>query len=89
MKVLDDDRKRGFSTISEMYAPGMSAMAAPVLRKGQEAVAVITIAGPIQRLTSARMLALGPALKSAAAELAMASIASPLFAQRGRASGTR
>jgi DNA-binding IclR family transcriptional regulator len=89
MKVLDEDRRRGFSMINEVYAPGMSAMAAPVQRKGQGAVAVITIAGPIQRLTSVRMLALGPALKSAAMELAMASTASPLFAQRGRMSDIR
>jgi DNA-binding IclR family transcriptional regulator len=86
MKVLDEDRKRGFSMICEVYAPGMSAMAAPVLRKGQQAVAVITIAGPLQRLTVARMLELGPGLKSAAAELAMASTTSPLFTQRGRMS---
>ena len=89
MKVLDEDRRRGFSMITESYAPGMSAMAAPVLRKGREAVAVITIAGPVQRLTSARMLQLGPALKAAAAELAIASTASPLFAQRGRMSDHR
>jgi IclR family acetate operon transcriptional repressor len=30
MKVLEEDRKRGFSLMTEMYAPGMSAMAAPV-----------------------------------------------------------
>ena len=32
MKVLEEDRKRGFSLMMEMYAPGMSAMAAPVLQ---------------------------------------------------------
>ena len=45
------DRKRGHSMIVEQYAPGMTAMAAPVLGKGREAIAVITIAGPLQRLT--------------------------------------
>ena len=34
MKKLEEDRKRGFSLMMEMYAPGMSAMAAPVLRRG-------------------------------------------------------
>jgi DNA-binding IclR family transcriptional regulator len=67
----------------------MSAMAAPVMRKGQQAVAVITIAGPLQRLTTARMLSLGPGLKAAAAELAMASTPSPLFTKRGRMSDIR
>ncbi|MET0332854.1 MAG: IclR family transcriptional regulator [Rhizobacter sp.] len=82
-KLLDDDRKRGFSTIVEVYAPGMTAMAAPVLRR-QEALGVITIAGPLVRLTPERMAQLGRALMEAAAELAMASASSPLFSQRGR-----
>lgn len=80
MAILEQDRQRGFSMIKEMYSPGMTAMAAPVLRRGREAIAVITIAGPMQRLTEARMLELGPALVKAAAELAMASATSPLFA---------
>jgi IclR family transcriptional regulator, acetate operon repressor len=80
IKILDEDRKRGFSMISEMYAPGMTAMAAPVLRRGNEAIAVITIAGPLQRLTTDRMHELGKPLMSAASELAMGSMTSPLFA---------
>ena len=84
MKILDEDRRRGFSLIVEQYAPGMTAMAAPVRRRGGETLAVITIAGPLQRLTEARMLELGPMLVDAAGELALASSSSPLFAQRGR-----
>jgi IclR family transcriptional regulator, acetate operon repressor len=84
MKVLEEDRRRGFSTIVEMYAPGMTAMAAPVLRKGQEAMGVITVAGPLQRLTPARMQELGKPLLAAASELAMASTTSPLFIQRAK-----
>jgi DNA-binding IclR family transcriptional regulator len=82
MKVLEEDRKRGFSMMVEMYAPGMSAMAAPVARRGGETVGVITIAGPLQRLTSARMQELGPALVQAAGELAIAATSSPLFRSR-------
>jgi IclR family transcriptional regulator, acetate operon repressor len=82
MQVLDDDRRRGFSMIVEMYAPGMTAMAAPVMRRGQDAVGVITIAGPLQRLTPQRMQDLGPPLVAAAGELALASATSPLFARR-------
>ena len=84
MKILEEDRKRGFSMISEMYAPGMTAMAAPVLRRGKEAVAVITIAGPLQRLSVQRMMELGKPLLDAAAELAMSSTTSPLFAGTAR-----
>ena len=82
MKVLEDDRKRGFSTMSEMYAPGMSAMAAPVRRRNEAAIAVITVAGPLVRLTPQRMLDLGAAVVNAASELALASTSSPLFARR-------
>jgi DNA-binding IclR family transcriptional regulator len=78
-RILQDDRKRGFSTINEMYSPGMSAMAAPVRRKGMPAIGVITIAGPAVRLTEQRMKELGPELMAAATELALASTASPLF----------
>ncbi len=80
-KILQDDRKRGFSMINEMYSPGMTAMAAPVQRRGEPAIGVITIAGPLVRLTEQRMQALGPDLLAAAAELAMASSASPMFAR--------
>src|SRR3982751_832688 len=45
-RLLQDDRKQGFATINEMYSPGMTAMAAPVQRKGAAAIGVITIAGP-------------------------------------------
>ncbi len=54
--------------IDEVFAPGMTAMAAPVLRRC-EAIGVISIAGPRIRLTAARMQALAPALLAATAEL--------------------
>jgi IclR family acetate operon transcriptional repressor len=82
MRVLAEDRARGFSLMAEMYAPGMSAMAAPVQRRNEAAIAVITVAGPLLRLTPQRMQELGPALVGAASELAMASTTSPLFARR-------
>jgi DNA-binding IclR family transcriptional regulator len=84
MKILEEDRRRGFSVIHEMYAPGMTAMAAPVLRRGGEAIGVITIAGPLQRLTPQRIEALGRPVMEAAAELALAGSTSPFFARRGR-----
>jgi IclR family acetate operon transcriptional repressor len=82
MQKLQADRERGFSLIMEMYAPGMSAMAAPVRRRDAEAAGVITIAGPLQRLTAARMQELGGPLLQAAGELAMAATSSPLFHRR-------
>jgi DNA-binding IclR family transcriptional regulator len=78
-KILHDTRKRGFSMINEMFAPGMTAMAAPIQRPGEAAIGVITIAGPLIRLTEARMLELGPPLMAVAGELALASTSSPIF----------
>jgi IclR family acetate operon transcriptional repressor len=76
--VLHAARVRGYAMIDEVFAPGMSAMAAPVMRRG-EAVGVISIAGPRQRLTMARMQTLAPALLAATAELGPISRASTLF----------
>ena len=71
-------RVRGYAMIDEVFAPGMTAMAAPVMR-GTLAIGVISIAGPRQRLTFERMQALGPALLTATAELGPISRASTLF----------
>jgi IclR family transcriptional regulator, acetate operon repressor len=72
-------RKRGFSMIVEVFAPGMAAMSAPIQRRGGQALGVVTIAGPLVRLTEARMLTLGPALTATAAEIGGASQASAFF----------
>jgi IclR family acetate operon transcriptional repressor len=75
-------RSRGFSMISEVFAPAMSAMAAPIRGGHGAVVGVVTIAGPLVRLTEARMMELGPALLEATADLALASGASTLFRKR-------
>ncbi len=74
-------RKRGYATISEVFAPAMSAMAAPVVVQGV-AIGVVTIAGPAVRLDDARMHHLGGALVETARELAGLSIASSLFRRK-------
>jgi DNA-binding IclR family transcriptional regulator len=71
-------RVRGYAMIDEVFAPGMSAIAAPVLRR-KDAIGVISIAGPRIRLTPARMHELAPALLAAAAERGPISNASSLF----------
>ncbi|GAA6120448.1 IclR family transcriptional regulator [Acidovorax sp. FG27] len=72
-------RRRGFSMITEMFAPGMTAMAAPVFGDKRAAIGVVTIAGPLVRLTPERMEALGPQLLLAANNVARASGASQMF----------
>jgi IclR family acetate operon transcriptional repressor len=78
LEFLHVARTRGFSMIDEVFTPGMTAMAAPVMR-GKNAIGVISIAGPRVRLTEEKMLLLGPALLDAAAELAASSNASAHF----------
>jgi DNA-binding IclR family transcriptional regulator len=82
LKFIHAARSRGFSMINEVFAPAMTAMAAPVMRDGKTAIGVISIAGPKVRLTEERMLQLGPALLDAAGELAASSKASMHFKDR-------
>jgi IclR family acetate operon transcriptional repressor len=79
LDILHAGRDRGYAAINEVFAPGMTAMAAPVQKRGYPAIGVISIAGPLVRLDEKRMHALGPALLAAASELAAASSASTLF----------
>jgi len=79
LKVLDEHRKRRYSVIQDVYAPGMSSMAAPVKRADEPCTGVIVIAGPSSRLTQKRMTQFGPALLAAAEELAVSGNASPLL----------
>lgn len=84
LAYLQAARERGFSLIVEVFAPAMTAMAAPIRSSHTGAViGVVTIAGPLVRLTEERMLALGPALLATTAELAMASSGSALLRKRG------
>lgn len=71
-------RVRGYAMIDEVFAPGMAALAAPVVRRKQT-IGVISIAGPRIRLTKDRMHELAPALLAVAAELGPISQASSLL----------
>ena len=82
LACLRTARKRGFSTIAEVFAPSMSAMAAPVRSRTGETIGVVTIAGPLVRLTEARMEQLAEPLLACAAEIEAASGASTLFRKR-------
>lgn len=68
LTMLQAARARGYAMIDEVFAPGMTALAAPVVR-GQETVGVVSIAGPRQRLTPDRLQQLAPAVLAATAEL--------------------
>jgi len=61
---------RGWATSIDELEDGLSAVAAPVLGAGGEAVAAISISGPSARLTSERIAALAPLLVHECGELA-------------------
>ncbi len=79
LKLLRAVRKQGYAYTNETYRPGVAAVAVPVLVPGKGAVGVVVISGPSVRLQEERVQALLPELFNAAAELAQASGASPLF----------
>jgi len=79
LDMLRASRERGYSMLRDVYAPGMSSMAAPVQEAGEHARGVIIIAGPSMRLTQERMLQFADPLCAAAAELAQATNASPML----------
>jgi DNA-binding IclR family transcriptional regulator len=83
LKLVHDTRKRGYSITCETFTAGLNAMAAPIKLANQPPMGVISIAGPTVRFTTARMNALGPELRSFAAQLAAASGASPFFSKAG------
>jgi IclR family acetate operon transcriptional repressor len=82
LSMLDGHRNRGFSILQNVYAPGMSSMAAPVRRRGEGVTAAVVVAGPTIRFTEERMLACGADLLAASGELALLGHASPLLDSR-------
>jgi len=79
MKAVRQTGRQGFAIASDSYARGLSAVSAPIVRVGVGAVGVIAISGPSARLTDQKMHGLVPDLLAAAADIAAASKASPLF----------
>ena len=59
-------RSRGFATVQNSVELGTSAIAAPIVGPEGKPVGVLTIAGPVVRLTEARMQELAPRLIQAA-----------------------
>ena len=82
LKALQDTRKSGFALTEETYTTGLNAIAVPVGLSGQMPMGTISVAGPSSRLTRERMLSMVPHLMSAAAQLALASGASPILSRR-------
>jgi IclR family transcriptional regulator, acetate operon repressor len=88
LKILRQTRKQGFATAVDTYAHGIAAISVPIVPAGKGAVGVLSISGPSVRLTEAKMQALAPELQAAAADIANASGASPLFDRAFTAAAT-
>lgn len=88
MGRVQETRDRGFSVTVDTYSPGLSAIGAVVQPQGRAPIGVLTIAGPTVRFTLERMLALGPELLEAAAQMAAISGTSPFFQKSAAASPT-
>jgi IclR family acetate operon transcriptional repressor len=65
-------REQGFAEAVGEREPDLSALAAPVLGRARELVAIVGVQGPASRLTTSRRRAVRPALLGAAAELTRA-----------------
>jgi DNA-binding IclR family transcriptional regulator len=79
LKAIRQARKQGYAITVETYVRGLSAISAPIVPSAKGAVGVLSISGPSVRLTEAKMRGLAPELLAAAADIANASSASPLF----------
>ncbi len=79
MKAVKQAKKQGYAITLETYAPMLSAISTPIVVPGRGAVGVLAISGPMVRLTEDKMQTLAPELLNAAADIANASSASPLF----------
>lgn len=79
LRAIRQARKQGFAIAKDTYSRGLSAISAPIAPSGKGAVGVLSISGPSVRLTDDKMRGLVPDLLAAAAEIANASGASPLF----------
>lgn len=75
-------RKRGYAVTVNVFLPAMSSMAAPVYGPKGDVLAMLIVAGPMNRLTEARMEALGQALLDTAEALGRASTVSAVFNRR-------
>ena len=64
LKQLRLTRERGYAISEQEYEVGINAVAAPILDAHQHPVAAMAIVGPTFRLTTERLLELGPFLRA-------------------------
>lgn len=78
-RALDEARRQGYAVDDEERTPGMRCVAAPILNMHGEAVAGISVSGPVQRLPDTRIALIGEMVREAAIEVGR-QIGAPLAA---------
>jgi DNA-binding IclR family transcriptional regulator len=71
-RELEEIREQGLAEAVGEREPDLAGMAAPVLGRGDELVAILGLQGPVARLPVAKRRALARPLRRAAAELGRA-----------------
>ena len=79
MKRVRDAKKLGYALTLETYAPGLNAISTAIVPPDRGAVGVLAMSGPSVRLNERKMREWAPELMAAAADIARAAAASPLF----------
>jgi DNA-binding IclR family transcriptional regulator len=87
LKQLHRARATGYAVVSNSFEVATAAMAALIQEQGGEPVGVLTIAGPMFRMTAKRMQELAPMLLRAAASLS--EVNTRLFAMPAAALASR
>ena len=72
MDAVRQARPRGYAIAMETFTTGLNSVAAPVRGANEPAIGAISIGGPAERMSEARLHELAPPLLEAAAELAAA-----------------
>lgn len=87
LPLIEKARQQGYATTQDMFLPAMSSMATPVRAANGDVRAILIIAGPMSRLTEARMEELVPTLLASAQELSEATGVSPMLNRALRGTG--
>jgi IclR family transcriptional regulator, acetate operon repressor len=85
-KALASIRERGFAVDDEEAVVGARCIAAPILDSKQRAIAAVSIAGPVGRITRTRVPALAKSVHATAAAIS-AKIRGPLLREGARTFG--
>ncbi|USB33832.1 IclR family transcriptional regulator [Paenibacillus sp. YPG26] len=71
IRQLEEIRSKGYATSYEEREPGAGAVSAPIFNHAGQAVAALSVSGPVSRLSPQTLVEFGPVLIEAAREMGM------------------